>query len=90
MINITDTFLCNDIPWCVMFGLMLENIWWRRNQVIFQACMMHNMNLFYKIKRVSASINSTFTQIACLHDAHSTRYSTVRWERATIGYIALI
>jgi len=50
MINIMDTFLCNDIPLCVMFGVVLENIWWRWNQVVFQACIMDNLICFIRSK----------------------------------------
>jgi hypothetical protein len=80
MINLIDTFLCNDNPWCLMFGVVLENIWWRRNQVVFQACMMDNKNLFCKIKMVSTTINSTLTPVACLHDVDSTQDFAIHWE----------
>jgi len=56
-LNKLDAF--NGVPWPIIFGATLDNLWLRRNQVVFQQTNMSYRHLYHRVRTMTHNIVSS-------------------------------
>ena len=56
-LNKSDVF--NGVPWPIIFGVALDNLWLRRNQVVFQQTNMSSRHLYHWVMTMAHNIVSS-------------------------------
>lgn len=59
MFNLNKLDAFNGVPWPIIFGVTLDNLWLRRNELVFQQTNMSGRHLYHRVMTMAHNIVSS-------------------------------
>lgn len=89
--NLSSSETVQGISWSMWFGVMLDMIWWRRNESIFNQRVCSPMELVHCVRRMVEAIYTSLESTARVLSSSETDSSDimVRWIMPNPGEVAL-
>ena len=90
MLNLRKNYgSVNEVHWPLTFGVALDNLWLRRNQLLFQQTDVSNLEFFHQVMAMVHNIVSSENLLQPLQTKNSSNNVFTQWVMLEARVVAL-